>query len=278
MEDQLRSIALAYVVAGAGAILLPAIVFLAGYRRWGWRTRVALIGAATFVVFQGILRLPWLPAFNQWATARWGVAVTALLASLTAALWEETGRYVAYRVLVRRPRLADATAMGIGHGGFESAVVVGLSLLATGISLLALPLIEAAGPGGRWSATVVLPAEAEAALRQAREAVLEGGLLAPVLALVERIGALGLHTGLSVLVAAAWVQRRAALWLVAVGIHFAANAVAVTLAQMGQAVAAEVAVLIVAAVTLFTSLRWGPMLGAAAVHPGDPAGTPPAAP
>ncbi|GAB6876573.1 YhfC family glutamic-type intramembrane protease [Thermaerobacter litoralis] len=264
MEEQLRGIALAYGAAGAGAILLPALLFLAGYRRWGWRGRIALTGAATFLIFQGLLRLPWLPAFNQWATDRWGTAAAALLASLSAGLWEETGRYVAYRLVVRRPRLAEATAMGLGHGGFE-AVMVGLSLVVTGVTLLALPPAGAASGGsGVWGIPGALPAEAEAALRQAQQAILAGGIGTPVLALVERIGALGLHIGLSVLVAAAWVRGRAVLWLAAVGIHFAANAAAVTLAQMGQAVAAEAVALILAALTLLVALRWGPVLDAAA--------------
>ncbi|EKP95568.1 YhfC family glutamic-type intramembrane protease [Thermaerobacter subterraneus] len=284
MGDPLRSIAVTYMMAGAGAIVLPALVFAAGYRRWGWRARVALVGAATFLVFQGLLRLPWQPAFSAWATARWGVAAAGLLASLTAALWEETGRYVAYRAAVRRPRLADAAAMGVGHGGFESAVLVGLSLLGTGIALLALPLLGAGGsgpgpgggtaPGPGWPA---LPAEAGPALDQLRQAALEGGVLAPVLALVERAAALTLHVGLSILVAAAWVQRRAVLWLAAVVIHFAANAAAVALAQMGYAVAAEGVVLVMAGLTLYTGLRWGPLLDAAAGWDG-PTGERPAAP
>ncbi|WPD18276.1 YhfC family glutamic-type intramembrane protease [Thermaerobacter composti] len=268
MDDRLRAIALMYGLAGAGAILLPAVVFWLGHRRWGWRARVALIGAATFLVFQGLLRLPWLPAFNAWATARWGVAATALLASLTAALWEETGRYVAYRLVVRRPRAADAVAMGLGHGGFESAVLVGLSLLATAIALWLLPWAEGmGGPAGgdRPGAPFGLPPEAAAGLRQAREAVLAGGFAAPALAFVERVAALALHVGLSVLVAAAWVRGRAILWAAAVGVHFAVNAGAVTLAQSGHGLLAEGVALVLAAGFLWRALRWAPVLDAAVV-------------
>ncbi|ADU51623.1 protein of unknown function UCP033101 [Thermaerobacter marianensis DSM 12885] len=277
MEENLRSIAMAYLAAGVGAILLPVAVFLFGYRRWGWRGRVALTGATTFLVFQGILRLPWLPAFNAWATARWGVAAAALLASLTAALWEETGRYVTYRVAVRRPRAADAVALGIGHGGFESAALVGLSLVATAVALLVLPLVEGTGSPsaeGARAASLILPPEAAAGLRQAREAVLAGGLAAPALAFLERVAALSLHVGLSVLVAVAWVRRRSVLWLAAVGVHFAVNAVAVTLAQAGHAVLAEAVVLVLSAAFLWRALRWGPVLDAAVEVPGPhgPAG------
>ena len=262
MDPQPIPVAVAYVAAGAGAIALPLVAFLLLRRRYGLRGRVFLVGAATFFVFQGLLRLPWLPAFNQWSQARLGVAATLLLASLTAALWEETGRYVAYRFVVRRPAGADAVAMGLGHGGFESAVLVGGGMLVFGLTLMALPAVQAAGG---------LPAEVQAQLEQAGRVAVASGVTGPLLALVERVGALTLHVGLSILVAAARVRRRASLWLAAVAVHFAVNAAAVALAQAGHTVLAEGAVILLAAAFLAASRRWLPVLDGAAAVAGEAA-------
>lgn len=249
MDRELFQGAVAHLLGGAGAMALPLVLFFALRRRYRLPGRVFLVGAGTFFVFQGILRLPWQNAFTQWSQPRWGVLVTLLVASFTAALFEETGRYVAYRWMVRRPSGADAVAMGLGHGGFESAVLVGLSLVGVAIAVLLT------GTGA-----LSLPPEAAEALAQAADAVRRGGWAAPGLALVERVAALGLHVGLSILVAAAWAFGRARWWLLAVAVHFGVNAVATSLAASGQAVMAEALVLAAAAVFLRVVARWLPEL------------------
>jgi len=257
VADNLATIARAYILAGAGAIILPFVAFFV-LRRWlALRGRIFLIGAATFFVFQMLLRLPWQPAFARWAQAAVGPTLTLVLASLTAALFEETGRYVAYRVAVRRPSGADAVALGLGHGGFEAAVLVGLNLISLGTMLLLGDAVAG-----------VLPPEAQAALQQARDAAVRGGVLNPLLALVERVAAVGLHVGLSILVGLAYARRRAAWWWAALAVHFAVNAVAGLVGQFtGNAVLTEVVVVLLAGTFLLWAVRWLPAFDTASGAP-----------
>lgn len=251
MDVNLTAIGVAYLLAGVGAIILPVMAFLV-VRRWlPLKWRVFALGAATFLVFQGILRLPWQRAFTQWGQVTMGATVTMLLASLTAGLFEETGRYVAYRIAIRRPTKADAVALGLGHGGLESAILVGLGFLS-----LSLNLFVSQQVGG------ALPPEAREALEQARETVVRGGLLAPIVALVERIAAMAIQVGLSVLVGIAYIRQRAACWWAAVGVHFAVNAISGLLAQFtGNPILTEIGVVLMAGILLASTVRLMPIFG-----------------
>ncbi|MBQ3405483.1 MAG: YhfC family intramembrane metalloprotease [Oscillospiraceae bacterium] len=55
----------------------------------------------------------------------------ALYGGLMAGIFEETGRFVAFKTLLRRHRDNDANALmyGAGHGGFEAAVLLGITMV-----------------------------------------------------------------------------------------------------------------------------------------------------
>lgn len=118
--------------------------------------RPFLAGAGTFLLFQLLLRIPLLGWLRGWD----GLALLAfrspwlyaLFLALTAALFEEGGRYLAARLLKGRTGCGEAMAFGLGHWGLEALALVGLPLL---LSLLAAPgLTLAAGAGGLLAAGV----------------------------------------------------------------------------------------------------------------------------
>ncbi|WP_353653963.1 YhfC family glutamic-type intramembrane protease [Acetanaerobacterium sp. MSJ-12] len=108
-------------------------------------------------LFQLLLRIPLLGWLREWD----GLALLAfrspwlyaLFLALTAALFEEGGRYLAARLLLKgRTGCGEAMAFGLGHWGLEALSLVGLPLL---LSLLAAPgLTLAAGAGGLLAAGV----------------------------------------------------------------------------------------------------------------------------
>ena len=97
----------------------------------------ALAGALVFIVFaQGLEgALHYLALYREHAFSR---AIGAnpwlymLYGALAAGVFEETGRYVAFRRLIGRKRYPErdaAVTYGVGHGGIES-ILLALALLA----------------------------------------------------------------------------------------------------------------------------------------------------
>ncbi len=92
-----------------------------------------LFGAITFTVFQVIIRIPLLSLVlpNQ----KWFILLTstqpvlyALFLGLTAALFEEGGRFLVMSLFLKKQKsTSDGIAFGIGHGGIEAIFIVGIS-------------------------------------------------------------------------------------------------------------------------------------------------------
>ncbi len=161
-------------------LLLPLGVMLALRRRGGTWTAF-LTGAGTFVLFAMVLE----PILHNLilrspagAAIRQNILLYALYGGLAAGLFEETGRLLAFRFILK-PHTARITALsyGIGHGGIEAFLVMGLSMIAN----LSLGLAYTSG--------APLPAEAAAAaetiLSTPAGMFLWGGL--------ERLSAMALH-------------------------------------------------------------------------------------
>lgn len=91
-----------------------------------------LLGAATFFVFQILLRLPALQLLGKtiWFSifSATQPILYALLLAGTAALFEEGGRYLVMRRFMKdRHRINDGIAFGVGHGGIEAILLVGFN-------------------------------------------------------------------------------------------------------------------------------------------------------
>ena len=116
-------------------VLLPIAVAIYLCRQKKTLIKPLLIGAMTFLVFQIILRIPLiqiiLPKF-QWYL---GMPSThpllfALFLGVTAALFEEGGRFVIMKLLLKNNReVVDGIAFGLGHGGIEAILLIGISVL-----------------------------------------------------------------------------------------------------------------------------------------------------
>ncbi len=126
------------------ALILPVglAVELCVRRKQSWKP--LLFGALTFTVFQGFARLPVLSAFAglDWYKALQSTqpAIYTLFLGATAALFEESGRWLVMRLLLKKQRgVMDGVAFGVGHGGIEAVVIMGVSAL---LSLLSSGVME----------------------------------------------------------------------------------------------------------------------------------------
>jgi uncharacterized membrane protein YhfC len=211
------SVALALALSALVATAGPPIAAIAWSRRTGARAKHFALGAGTFFVSQCVLRLPWQIALGVWLQPKLaghvGLQAAWLAASAaTASLFEEGGRALTIRWLVTDERSFRAGVMlGLGHGGFESMLLVGLSMAAN----VALYLLLGLGvPTG-------LPPDAVAKIVPVLAAVTPSAALAGG---VERALTVPFHVGCSALVMEGFRRGAVARWLAAaLSLHFSAD-------------------------------------------------------
>ncbi|MGI5985861.1 MAG: YhfC family intramembrane metalloprotease [Clostridiales bacterium] len=105
-----------------------------------------LFGALTFVVFQVFIRIPILE--YAMSETEWFIIMSstqpflyALFLGSTAGLVEEGGRFLVMSQLMKKQRSTlDAIAFGVGHGGIEAILFVGIKA----VGLLLSPIEQAA--------------------------------------------------------------------------------------------------------------------------------------
>lgn len=216
----------------------------ASWKWWG-------LGALIFVVFQGVLRLPWviaLPQFSPvkaWLQSPANQWIWIAFLSATAGLFEETGRWVGYRRLFKKDdRIwSHALMFGAGHGGIEALAIALLQFNA----LLNYVLISVLDP----KLLRLQPEQAADALKVF--AVLRGW--EPLLGGWERLCSILVHLALSVVVLQVF-RRGWHWWLIAVAAHMLTNLAAVgvmiPLKRTGHPLAAMIAPELM--VTLFAGL------------------------
>jgi uncharacterized membrane protein YhfC len=222
----------------------------APWRAWIW-------GALTFVASQ-VVRLPiliGLTALSQTLGLNFGQEgnfwFNAVVLSFSAGLFEETARYLVLRFLAKDVRgWNDAVMFGAGHGGIEAILIVGGSALS---NLFLLANADALLTQTRAAA----PAQADALAAQIE--ALRGvgaGLIAA--SLIERVFALMLHIGLTVMVMRAVEGGGVKWWLAAIAVHGLANLAALTAQRLGGIVAAEAVVGVFGLAMLAFTLRQRP--------------------
>ena len=94
-----------------------------------------IIGVLTFTIFQVLTRMPLLqlvlPKMDWYFTFVYGYTTWyVLFLGITAALFEEIGRYIMMRLFLKNNhRFGDAVSFGLGHGGIEAILFVGINAL-----------------------------------------------------------------------------------------------------------------------------------------------------
>ena len=117
------------------ALLLPVIVIsVLSFQHKGRKMISAwLLGAAGFVVTQLLIRLPILTALqNQpWFTSfsENNGFLFAFALAFTAGLFELAGRFVVAKLMQKNLNYHRALAAGLGHGGIEAMILVGITYL-----------------------------------------------------------------------------------------------------------------------------------------------------
>ncbi|PEC56555.1 YhfC family intramembrane metalloprotease [Bacillus cereus] len=181
---------------------LPLVALL--YAFWKKRYIPYMLGVLAFVVSQILIRIPILNYVNGTSTNFQMFSVMqpvlfVLLLSLSAGIFEEVARFIAMRYFMKQRDWQSGFLFGAGHGGIEAVLIVGIPV----ISLL-------------LSQTVI----------QNGDSYYFAG--------IERIFAMVLHIGLSIIVLHAVVQKKFRYVVYTILIHGTANAIASIIALYVQ--------------------------------------------
>ena len=168
-----------------------------------------LVGAAAFLLFalilekpiQNVLAFPTEMGLSEHAVSRFLHANPVLLALVTGlfpGVFEETGRLIAFRTVLRKRKNRETSiSYGIGHGGFELILTLGLAY----IQYIAYAVMLNTGTFGTVINQVASQAPEQLGNVEAVVNLLTGFSFADLgVAFVERIFAVLFHIGASILV------------------------------------------------------------------------------
>lgn len=207
----------ALAAGGVLGIALPiAAIIVFKLKNREVRLRTAFIGMGTFFVFAMVLE-QLMHLAMQSVLGDKGVWF-AVYAALAAGVFEETGRLVAYKTLMKRElTLKNSVFMGIGHGGFEAAATMGFSMI-----LYLVMTVIANGYGGIEAFLEATKNNASEVISNNMRATLmtleQVGFANVFMSLYERVVAMVFHVCMSVWVYKA-VTRKMPLYPAAIAAH-----------------------------------------------------------
>lgn len=229
------------------SIGLPILLIVVGKKKFGAQISTFFIGAGTFVLFALVLEqilhmlvmnvLGLSQDRNEW--------LYYIYAAVAAAVFEESGRIIAMKYFMKsRFNFSNTFMYGVGHGGIEAIVLGGL----TGISNLTNMLMV--NSGSMETVLAALPDDVKNQTLTQISALwtTNSGLF--FAAGIERVSALVLQIGLSLIIFNGLKTHKKPLVLLAYCIHFAVDFFAVACASRLPIVVVEIIIMIMAAGTL----------------------------
>ncbi len=196
-----NSVIAALIVCGLLCVIIPAaavVIFKLKNREVSLLS--ALWGAVGFVVFalmlEQLLHMVMLPIVQK------NIWIYAIYGAFAAGIFEETARFLVFKTVMRKKTAPkDGVMYGIGHGGVEAALVVGIGLInfaSIGILVNTFGVDETLKMTGATTEATIAAATAQIAALQSQSV----GMC--FVSVFERILTMVLHVALSV-----WVFRAA---------------------------------------------------------------------
>lgn len=205
---------------------LPIALLIIVWRKTRAKVSSFFIGAATFIVFALILeQILHTIVFKAAGTALTGnIWLYALYGGLAAGVFEETGRYLAMKLCMKKNlNKQNAIMYGVGHGGIEAILLTGM----TYVSNLVVSLMI---NSGQISAILSMNGVDDTTYQQTMAQLMVMGTTPSwqfYMAGVERISAIIFHISLSYLVYLAVKEKKLSWYLLAILLHFLLDALAV---------------------------------------------------
>lgn len=206
----------AIVISLIIAVGTPVILLVLFKKKFGISLKVMLFGMLTFFLFaqvlEGSLHGYFLAVNDTTKKALENPWLFMLYGGLMAGIFEETGRLVFMKYVLKKYReWKDGLAFGLGHGGFEAILLVGINSI---VMLVFAFMIN----NGTFEALLVNE-QARQALLPLQEQLAGGEPYMILLGGIERLSALAIHMGLSILVLLSITRRKASLFIGAILLH-----------------------------------------------------------
>lgn len=211
--------------------------------------KAILTGVLVFVVFQLLIRMPILSVLGNQVWFRELSAASLffsafIVGGLSAGLFEETGRLLGFRhFLKNKLSWQNGIAFGIGHGGIEALVLVGLAYVNNIVFSIMINQ-------GIFDSAIAPELGAEMAAFVKSQLIgtppatfLLGGL--------ERLLVIIMHIALSLLVLYAVINRKIAYYIYAILLHTMLNALGVIIGREFGIWYAELYILLLAVIAVF---------------------------
>lgn len=228
-------VSLGYILTILIEILLPFGLAIWFTRRFKTSWGLFGVGVLTFIGSQ-ILHIPlvsyvlnpWLGSLQpQLPMGLWAVIVAVVL-GLAAGLFEETARWVGYRLLKARAKtFGSALTLGAGHGGIES-ILIGIIILVYYVQILIFT--------NGWGQQLGIPDSTLTGWAPQVYSMLNAPWYAALIGAAERVFAIALHLSLSVMVWQAFVKRSWGWFAAAILWHAFVDAAAVLMSILGFSV------------------------------------------
>lgn len=214
-----------------------------------------LIGCAVWFVFVMILEKMFHTAILSspvGATIQGTTWMMALYGGLAAGIFEEGGRFIAMKTVLKNEHKDDHNALmyGAGHGGFEAMFLLGIGM----VNNLIYAIMNNTGHIGLLTAPLneTQLATFQYALNQLINSPWTTFLAAPV----ERVSAMIFHIALSVLVWQAVTMKKFWFFPLAIFLHFAMDAGTVMMSRNGVSILwIEIAVFVFAVACAYFCLK-----------------------
>ncbi len=236
------------------AVGLPTGLMIYSFRKMNADMIWFAIGAITFVVFaiglEQILHLVMLKFFRE--SLMENLVIKAIYGGLAAGIFEEVGRFISMNLFKKHSLSKENAFMyGVGHGGIEAILIVGLTSISNLISSI---MINA----GTFEATLSsLDEQTKAKTMEQISLLWTTNSIDFYLAGVERVVAITLHICLSYIVYRGVKEHKIQLLFLAILIHAGVDFITVLLAGYVSAVVLElVLIVIVASLTVLVGKRF----------------------
>ncbi len=211
-----------------------------------------VVGAAAFIIFalvlEQLLHAIMLPLVS-------GSDVAYIIyGALAAGIFEETARFLAFKTVLKNHDSPKTAVMyGIGHGGCEAVIILGMTMIS---GIVIAIIVNSMGIDEMIKLASAGRPELEETARLQIESLAAFGLSNMILSLFERAMTMALHVALSVLVfEGARVKGRAWLYPVCILVHAACDVPAVMYQRgiLGLAAVYAVMTVLTAAASVFAA-------------------------